>query len=93
MLKLGGELFERQSGFLNHTLQRAGFERLVLGNNNCPPGFAHDEMRSGLANLHEAKAFQGACCRDATDIARNFHATASTGSCEKCRRMRFGRLF
>ena len=57
MLKLGSELFERQSGLLNNAPQGAGFERLVLGNNNRALCLSHDEMRTGLANEFKSQPF------------------------------------
>jgi len=63
----------------------------MLGNNHRARFLSHDKMGTALAQFNEAKAFQGAGRRNAADITRQFHASASTGSSEKCKRTRLGR--
>lgn len=77
----------------NDPFERAGLERFVLRHDDGAIIFAEDEMRTGLTKLNEPQTFQCSNRFRAVDIARNFHVIASTGSWEKCKRMRLGRSF
>jgi len=65
----------------------------MLGHNHRADFLPQNKMRPGLAKFNKSQPFQGACRFDAVNIPWQFHASASTGSSEKCNRTRFGRSF
>ena len=74
------EFLQRESRLFDDSPQGAGLERLVHGHHDGARLAAQDAVRAGLANFREAEAAQCAHGFLAVHIARDFHATASSGS-------------
>jgi hypothetical protein len=55
-------LVQRNTGLFDQSLQRAGFQRLVLWDNHGAVRSAEDAMRARLANLNETESPQGGDC-------------------------------
>jgi hypothetical protein len=90
LLKLSTKRFQAHSGLFDQTGKRAGLDRFMHGHDHGAALLAHDEMRAGLPFHLEAKPTQRLRRIRAIHTPRDFHATASTGSCVKWSRSRSG---
>ena len=89
-LKLRAKRLDAHARLLDQTGERARLYRLVHGHDDRAPLLAHNQMRAGLPLHLEAEPPQRLRRIRSVDVARDFHATANTGSCVKWRRKRSG---
>jgi len=84
--QLRDEFLDGDFGLFKDALERAGFERLMLGNYDRDALFPQNQVRTALPDGKKSQTLQGPCGLRPVDIARQFHATARMGSSTKCRR-------
>lgn len=90
-LQLGDEFLQSYARLFNDAFEGAGLERFVLGNHDRASLASQNQVGTGLPLDDVAKAAKGAGGLCAVHVAGQLHASATTGSCVKCSRMRRGR--
>jgi hypothetical protein len=87
-----GEFFDGNDGLAQDALQGFRQQSAMVGHGDVDVAFAQSDVRAVLPGDGEAESPQGLDRFGAGDVAREFHAEATTGSLTKCNRMLEGIL-
>lgn len=86
------KFFDGDTGLTEDALQSLRQKRPMIGDGDMESALGQPDVRAVLSSDSEPEAAEGFDGFAARNIARQFHAAATTGSWRKCRRIAWGAL-